>query len=441
MKNVMCDTTWQKASLTRMVLVGVASLSLGVLSCTGAADEDEVLFATSSSKLCAQWVGTWSSSPLPADAVFFEPSKTFSNQTLRQIARVSVGGTRVRVRFSNVFGDSELQVRAAHVALQSDGASIYPWSDRKLTFGRRSQVTIPIGGEAISDPVRLFVPAQSSLAVSIYLPDTTGSATWHEMGMQTTYVSDEGNFTSAKDLPTTETTEARYWLSGVDVTAPHGAFSVVAFGDSIADGWGSTPNANRRWPDYLSNRLNGGGGPGGRRGGPFGSVGVLNQGISGNRVIYDVMGPNARDRFDRDVLAQPGVEYVVIMMGINDIGLPGAFGIPDQAVEADDIIAGLTDLVDRAHAEGLSVYGGTLTPFEGTTLPGYYTPEGEAKRQAVNSWIRSSGIFDAVLDFDVVLQDPEHPTQLLAEYDSGDHLHPSDAGYEAMAHAVDLSLF
>ena len=421
--------------LTRMTRLSVVLLGLGIVGCSGSVDENATQFATSSSELRARWVGTWSSSPLPADAVFFEPSARFSNQTLRQIAHVSIGGMWVRVRLSNVFGDAELRVGAARIALQSEGASIYPCSDRTLTFNRQAQVTIPIGGEALSDPVRLHVRARSNLAVSIYVPETTGAPTWHEIGKQTTYVSAEGDYTAAENLPIAETTEARYWLAGVEVTAPPTAFSVVAFGDSIADGWGSTPDANRRWPDYLSNRLNSGGNR------PFGTVGVLNQGISGNRVVYDFMGPNARDRFDRDVLAHPGVEYVVMMMGINDIGLPGAFGIPDQAVGADEIIAGLDELADRAHAEGLTVYAGTLTPFEGTTLPGYYTPAGEEKRQAVNAWIRSTDVFDAVLDFDIALRDPEHPTQLLAQYDSGDHLHPSDAGYEAMASAIDLNLF
>ncbi len=435
MKAIAFSSECSTRLLTRMARLSAVLLSLGIVACTGASDESDIDFAASSLKLRPQWVGSWSSSQLPADAMFFEPSATFSNQTLRQIAHVSIGGMWVRVRLSNVFGDSELRVGAARVALQSEGASIYPWSNRTLTFDRQSRVTIPIGGEALSDPVWLRVRAQSNLAVSIYVPETTGAPTWHEIGKQTTYVSAEGDFTAAENLPTAETTEARYWLAGVEVTAPPKTFSVVAFGDSIADGWGSTPDANRRWPDYLSNRLNSGGN---RR---FGTVGVLNQGMSGNRVVYDFMGPNARDRFDRDVLAQPGVKYVVMMMGINDIGLPGAFGIPDQAVGADEIIAGLDELADRAHGEGLTVYAGTLTPFEGTTLPGYYTRAGEEKRQAVNAWIRSTDVFDAVLDFDVALRDPEHPTRLLAEYDSGDHLHPNDAGYEAMANAIDLKLF
>jgi lysophospholipase L1-like esterase len=270
--------------------------------------------------------------------------------------------------------------------------------------------------------------------VSLYLPDTTGPATWHEIGNQTAYVSQAGDFTGATAFPTQATTEARYWLSGVDVMAPRRAFSVVAFGDSITDGWGSTLDANHRWPDYFSERLNGGPGP------FFGRVGVLNQGISGNRLLNDFMGPSALTRFDRDVLAQPGAEHVIIMVGINDIGFPGAFGLP-ESVTADEIIDGLSQLISRARAHGLRVYGGTLTPFEGTTFPGYYTPEGEAKRQAVNHWIRTGAPFDAVFDFDAVLRDPDQPTQLLPAFDSGDHLHPSDAGYEAMADAIDLDLF
>lgn len=423
---------YKSGRLLRRMFIGVILLGLAF---AGERSTLEVLAQSapiSDLSSTGHWVGTWSSSPLAADQSFSTPGATFTDQTLRQIVHVSIGGTLVRVRLSNEFGTVPLEVGAAHVALQSEGASIVPGSDRTLTFGEEPLVSIPPGEGVVSDPVHLVFFARSNLAVSIYLPGTTGPATWHEIGKQTAYISPEGNFADAVDLPTSATTEARYFLTGLDVRAPKRSFSVVAFGDSIADGWGSTPDTNRRWPDYLSARLNHS---------LVGRVGVLNQGISGNRVIFDFMGSNASSRFDRDVLAQAGVEHVIIMIGINDIGFPGAFGLPEQDVTSSQIIEGLSDLVTRARARNLLVYGGTLTPFEGTAFPGYYTPEGEAKREAVNDWIRTSGVFDAVLDFDAVLRDPAHPTQLLAEFDSGDHLHPNDAGYEAMANAIDPDLF
>jgi lysophospholipase L1-like esterase len=222
-------------------------------------------------------------------------------------------------------------------------------------------------------------------------------------------------------------------LADVEVAASKKIGAVVTLGDSITDGYCSTPDANHRWPDYLSQRLNAKKGNNG--------MAVLNQGISGNRLLHDLVGPNSLARFDRDVLAQAGVTHVVVLEGINDIGIPGAFGLPDQAVSADEIIAGLQQLIERAHVKELKIFGGTLTPFEGTLFPGYYTPAGETKRQAVNAWIRSTADFDAVIDFDKAVQDPSHPTRLLPAYDCGDHLHPNDAGYKAMADFVNLKLF
>ena len=425
-KRPQCDRS--RRSFFRTALLGLALASFGALPGASAQSAESAWGGR------PHWVGTWSASSLPADAAFFAPGETFSDQTLRQIAHLSVGGLSLRVRFSNLFGSEPLVIGAAHVARQSEGASITPWSDRTLTFGGLPVTSIPAGAEVVSDPVHLVVRKGEDIAVTVYLPEATGPATWHEIGKQTAYISPNGDFTGATDLPTVATTEARYWLSGVDVLALPGTCSVVAFGDSIADGWGSTADANRRWPDVLAERLNDGAGA------FFGRVGVLNQGISGNRLLNDFMGPNALSRFDRDVLHQAGVEHVIIMLGINDIGFPGAFGLP-QPVTADEIIDGLSELVDRSRAQGLQVYGGTLTPFEGTAFPGYFTPEGEAKRQAVNAWIRTSGTFDAVFDFDAVLRDPNYPTQLAPAFDSGDHLHPSDAGYEAMANAIDLDLF
>lgn len=373
---------------------------------------------------------------MPAQAILSSTILTnVENQTLRQIAHVSLGGDRVRVRISNVFGTTPLTIGSAHVAIQDTAASIVQRTDREVTFSRQHSVVIPPGQEVASDAIQLDVPKFSNLAISLFVPQATVPSTWHEISQQTTYVSPAGDYTGAATMPTQTTAGSFYWLSGVDVEAPSKDFAVVAFGDSITDGMGSTVDANRRWPDYLSERLNG------HRGPRDGRVGILNQGISGDRVNFDIVGPSARSRFNRDALEQPGVKYVVSMIGINDFGIAAVLGISNQVETADDVIDGLDELIARAHARGLPIYGGTLTPFEGTIFPGYFTAENEVKRQAVNEWIRTSAGFDAVIDFDALLRDPSKPTQLLPAFDSGDHLHPSDAGYQAMAEAFDLRLF
>ncbi len=425
--------------LQKGLLVAVAMLSLAVTGLPTASSNE---FNAAHSFMKKHWVGTWSASPLPADAGFFAQSLGFENQTIRQIAHLSIGGKQVRVRLSNAYNAVPLTIGAAHVAVQNADDSIRPETDRALTFAGEPFITIPPGGLAVSDPVNLDIPACTDLAVSIYVPEATGPTTWHEIGQQTTYISTTGDFTGATSIPVATTDISRYWLSGIEVTTRRPVVSLVAFGDSITDGWGSTPDLNQRWPDIVSEHLNcNPSHPGFPHRNRYGRLGILNQGISGNRVLYDLMGTNATARFDQDALAQTGAKHVFIVMGINDIGIPGAFGIPQQEVTEDDIITGLSQLVTRAKAQGLRVYGGTLTPFEGTTFPGYYSEAGEYKRTAVNEWIRTSGAFDVVVDFDAVLQDPEYPTRLLPAYDSGDHLHPSDAGYNAMADAVLEALF
>ena len=381
----------------------------------------------------AHWVGTWSASPMAADSVPGSTNNGFSNQTLRHVTHVSIGGDRVRVRLSNAYGAQPLVIGAAHVALHSTAASIVPGSDRALTFGGQSSITIPSNGLVLSDPVQLDVPALGDLAVSIYVPGTTGPTTWHQLGMQTTYVSPPGNFTATTAMPVATTEQSRFWLADVEVLAPRKIDAVVMLGDSITDGYASTPDANHRYPDFLSQRLNG------KR--SHHKMAVLNEGISGNRVLHDIFGPNQSARYDRDVAAQAGVTHVIVLEGINDIGLPGVFVPASETVSAAEIIAGLHQLIERAHVRGLKIFGGTLTPFKGTIFAGYYSPAKEAKRQAVNQWIRSSGEFDAVIDFDLATQDPSDPARLLPAYDSGDHLHPNDIGYKAMADFVDLSLF
>ena len=415
-------------AMRRRMFFSVAAL-VGALAAPGVAlghDNDDRF----------SWVGTWTASPQPPEPPFVAPVPAqFDNQTVRQIVHTSIGGKVVRVRLSNEFGTTPLVVDAAQIALQlpGGGASIVPGSGRTLTFGGRAAVTIPPGAPAVSDPVAMDVPALTNLAVSIHLPSLTQATTHHSLGRQTTYISSQGNFVTATDLPVAQTTQSWFFLTGVSVARPEPTAAIVALGDSITDGFNSTVDANRRWPNLLAQRL---------QAHPFlRHLAVVDHGISGNRTLHDLVGPNALARFDRDVLAAPGARFVILLEGINNIGFPGALGLPQQADTADDIIASYVQLIDRAHEHGLRIYGGTLTPFEGTAFPGYFTPEGEAKRQAVNHFIRTSGKFDAVIDFDRAVRDPAQPSRMLPAFDSGDHLHPNDAGYQAMANAINLLLF
>lgn len=370
---------------------------------------------------------------MAADSVPGRSNTGFANQTVRQIIHVSIAGKRVRVRLSNAYGTTPLNIGAVHIALQSMAASTAAGSDRALLFNGNRSIVIPAGGLVLSDPVDFDVPAFANLAVSVYFPSATGPMTWHQLGLQTAYISTTGDFTASADIAGATPATSRFVLASVEVAAAKKIEAVVAFGDSITDGYGSSVDANRRWPDFLSQRLNAGNGTNG--------TAVLNQGISGNRILHDVFGPNASARFDRDVLAQAGATRVIVLEGLNDIGIPGAFERPAEEVSSDEIIVGLQQLIERAHEHKILIFGGTLTPFEGTSFPGYYTPAGELKRQAVNTWIRTRADFDAVIDFDEAVRDPAHPTRLLPAYDSGDHLHPNDAGYKAMAYSVNLELF
>jgi lysophospholipase L1-like esterase len=386
------------------------------------------------------WIATWAASPQPWwDADFFAPidvPRSLRNQTVRQIARVSLGGSRVRVELSNEYGSDPLVIGAAHVALAADGSAIVAGSDRPLTFGGEPSVTVPPGAPILSDPVHLEVPALGSVAVSLYLPEITPTSTFHWEGVQTAYISGEGSFVGEPDFEAAETITSRIFLSEIMVDAPPDARAIVTFGDSITDGATSTVDANHRWPDFLAERLNEADAP----------VAVINQGISGARVLRDRMGDNALARFDRDVLSHPHADTVVLMMGINDIGWPGTLLVPqgEPAPTANDIIAGYRQLIARAHAHNMRIIGATLTPFEdtfrGNPLFGYYNEEKEAKRQAVNRWIRTSGAFDGVIDFDAATRDPDNPKHIRADFDSGDHLHPQDTGYKAMADSIDLEV-
>jgi len=359
----------------------------------------------------------------------FAPPVTISNQTIRQVVRVSAGGDRFRVVLSNAFGTAPIEVGAAHVALREKDATIQPATVKPLTFSGATTGRILPGATMVSDAVDLKLPSASDLVLDLYLPGDLGLSpspvTTHNGASQTNYLSGTGNHSGEPSMTVERTAGAWFLLSRVEVAAGRDAGAVVTFGDSITDGARSTADTNSRWPDVLARRL-------ATRKGP--AFGVLNAGISGNQVLGDGAGVSALARFDRDVLMQTGVTHVVIMEGINDIGIARASPSPTAA----DLIAGHKQLIERARARGLKVYGATLTPFEGAA---YWTAEGEAKRQALNEWIRTSKAYDAVIDFDKVTRDPAAPTKFLPAYDSGDHLHPGDAGYKAMGEAVDLKLF
>jgi lysophospholipase L1-like esterase len=366
-----------------------------------------------------------------------EAKLLFDNQTLREIVHTSIGSDTVRVRLSNAYGKRAVEIGAAHIALRAKGAEIVAGSDRPLTFSGRTALSIPPNAVVLSDPVKLDVPAAGDLAVSIFLPKPTTGASIHYGAQQTSYIG-RGDLTGAASFSEAETITSWVFLTGVDVLAPESASTAVAFGDSITDGARSTIDANSRWPDFLARRLLA------RRGGK--EVAVLDAGIGGNRILHDAsgnvrFGVSALARFDRDVLVQPGVKYVIVLEGINDLGHSGTSAPLSETVSAEDIIAGLKQMIERAHEKGLKIFGATLTPFEGTVFPGYFTPEKEVKRKAVNEWIRTGRAFDGVIDFDRAVRDPDHPDRMLPAYDGGDHLHPGDTGYKAMGEAIDLSLF
>ncbi|HET6438216.1 MAG TPA: SGNH/GDSL hydrolase family protein [Anaeromyxobacter sp.] len=387
------------------------------------------------------WVPTWTASPQPVwDGTFFaNPSipPSLRNQTVRQYARVSVGSGRIRVVLSNEYGKAPVTLGAVHVAMGAAHGAIVPGTDKALTFGGSPSVTIPPGAPAVSDSVDFKLPALGKVAVSFFVPEVAAASTWHNDAQETTYLSADGNFVGEARFDAAQKANSRIYLTKILAQAAPGTRAVVLFGDSITDGDGSTPNADRRWPDVLAERLQKAGA----------RVAVANQGISGCRVLRDRMGDNALARLDRDVLAQEHADTVVLMMGINDVGWPGTILVRkgEAAPTAEEIIAGYQQIVARAHAHGFKILGATLTPFEDAfhnwmPLYGFNSPEKEAKREALNRWIRTSGAFDGVIDFDALTRDPANPKHLKAEFDSGDHLHPNDAGYKAMAESIDLKL-
>jgi lysophospholipase L1-like esterase len=374
------------------------------------------------------WVGTWTAAPATADGV------AFSNQTLRMHPRISLGGRILRVRLSNAHGNHPITVGAAHVARRAAGAGIVLGSDRVVRFGGEPSAIVAAGSLVISDPVELTVPPLADLSVSVYLPGDIPASlpVTGRYARQTNYVSPPGDFAAAEVMPIGRIADEWYFLGGVDVVAEANTGGIVALGDSLTDANISTPDAFCRWPDQLARRLQA------RAGGR--AFGVMNQGLGGNRILRDLRGDSGLRRFDRDVLAQSGVTHVLVMLGTND--LRNRWAKPEEEVSASAMIAGLKQMALRAHARGIKIFGCTLTPFEHETfLMGAWTPAREAVRQAVNAWIRTGGAFDAVIDFDQGLRDPDHPTSMLPIYDCGDHLHPSDLGYNRMGDVIDLALF
>jgi lysophospholipase L1-like esterase len=354
----------------------------------------------------------------------------FEDQTLREIVYSHFGGSSLRVRVANTYSDRPLTIGEAHLALQSENAAIEPGSDRPLTFSGQASLDIPPGAELYSDPVALTVDAFRSLVISVYLPGPTGPITWHSVARQTLYVADGnvsgdrtgGQFEARTSVP------SWYVVDGVEAAATSAdQAAIVTFGDSVTDGTASTLGANNRWPDYLARRL-------AARSGNH--LSVIDEGIAGNRVLLDLPNQvNALARLDRDVLSQAGVKYVTLLEGTNDIGQTC---LGNANVSADDLMVSYRQIITQVHVKGLKIFGATMTPFKGAST---YCDDGEGKRGALNTWIRTGGEFDGVIDFDQAARDPADPLVYRPEFDSGDHLHPNDAGYQAMANAIDLSLF
>ncbi|SEH03619.1 Lysophospholipase L1 [Nonomuraea solani] len=385
------------------------------------------------------WVRSWGASPQAAHDGLgsLDGHPPLADVTLRQVVRIGGGGRRVRVRFTNEFGTAPFALGAARVGLAAPGGGVRPGSERVLTFSGAPDVTVPAGAPILSDPVDLPLPALAKLSISLYLPGRVETCTCHDPALETGWTI-PGDAVAALALPeNAEILPVRALISAVELLPDVPATGIVVVGDSRTDGAGSTPDTNHSWPELLA-----------ERGGA--AAYVSNQGISGNRLLNDGIGASALARFDRDVLATPGLGHVVLSVGGNDIAISYAPRdddgpladflkmFPGAPVTTDDVIAGYRQLIARAHERGVRVYATTIAPYGGAEI---HTPEGESARQRVNAWIRTSGAFDAVLDFDAVWRDPAHPGRIRDDFHCGDHLHGSDAGYRALADSVDLSLF
>ena len=380
----------------------------------------------------SHWVGTWACSPLHparlADASTMQQADSGKQGvTIREVAHVSGGGDTLRVRFSNLFGTGPLVIGTADIATTAQGSALVPGTDHAITFHGQPSVSIPAGALAFSDPIPLKAAPLSNLTVSFYLPNPSGPITEHQLANATSYHA-PGNAVSQIELQSPTTVNTWEYLNGIDVLTSNKDSAIVTLGDSITDGAYSSLNANDRWPDELARRL--------QADAKYRNFSIVNEAISGNRLLLDGAGPNALSRFDRDVIAQSGAKYLIILEGINDIGTLERDA--NDHTTAADLILALDQLVERAHTHGILVIGATLTPYKGA---GYYSDTGEAVRKAVNEWIRTSHTFDGVVDFDAAVRDPDHPGTFLPKYEHGDHLHPDDAGYKAMGDAIDLKLF
>jgi lysophospholipase L1-like esterase len=421
-------------SICQRLFVGAALCALTLASAIAAPIDDPR----------QQWIASWATSPQALDPDPEEPLLNLDGQTVRQRVRLSIGGKQLRVRLTNECGSNPVGIGSATVAFADGAANVRPESLRVLKFSGRSSVTIAAGAPVLSDPVDLEAMAGAELSISLYIPARTSAPTLHAVALKRAVVSSRGDFSRADSIEAQASSESSVLLGAVLVPAQPGQRLVVALGDSITDGAASTVDTDRSWPSALARRLNQ------RHRSP--QIAIVNQGIAGNRLLYDsfgsqALGASALARFDRDVLSLPGVTHVVVMEGLNDIGFPGAslhgaaLAGPEQTPTADTVTDGYRQLIARAHARGVKAIGATLTPFEGVDLPAYYSASKEATRQAINNWIRTSGAFDGIVDFDAMLRDPNHPHRMQTRFNSGDWLHPNDAGYQAMSDAIDAALF
>ena len=395
-----------------------------------------MLAATTTASPPTHWVSTWGSSQMAAEDANALPAEQWTGTTLRQSVRTSIGGQALRIRISNAFGEAPLTVRGVHVARSADPASpnIVPGSDRILRFGGSESVTIPAGAEYVSDPVDLIVPPLSTIAVSIRLDGVASVQTGHPGSRATSWILAGDQLSAIAPKPVVKA-DHWYFIAGVDVAARPCSEAVAVLGDSITDGYGVKPNTNLRWTDALAERL--------QARADLRGIAVVNLGIGGNRVLRDGLGPNAAARFERDVLARPGIRYLIILEGVNDLGTltrDKPASIEDHRQLVTDIIAAYRQLIATARERGIRVYGATIMPYGGS---GYYHPDAanEADRQVINAWIRAPGHFDGLIDFDAAMRNPADPTKLRKDLDSGDGLHPSMEGYRTMGNLVPLSLF
>jgi lysophospholipase L1-like esterase len=433
----------------RWFSLGSRSRAAVVLALAGAATG--LLKAQSKTDSAETWVATWATAqdmaPTKPDRPVISPNvkrpdfrsmrgprpsqvvpTVAANQSVRMVVRTTIGGNRLRIELSNAFGKSAVVFGSAHVALRAASSSILAKSDRQLTFGGSKSIELQPGVVIVSDPVSLDIQPMSDLAISLLVTKVEGPPTVHTVGLHTSYISD-GDTTGSESLANSITTTAYLWLRSIDVAAAPKDFAIACLGDSITDGFGTTSDADQMWPTLLAKRL------GEKRNGP--RISVLNEGISGNEVLRDGAGVSALARLDRDVLSEPGVRWIVLLDGINDINLHGQVTGPDALV-ADDLIRGYKEIIARAHLHNIKVMGATLTPEDGVWLAG---PVGEATRESVNQWIRTSGAFDALVDFDAAVRDRDQPTRIRSDFNPGDSIHPNDQGNAAMADAFDLAVF